>query len=194
MRGEQLSLSRKIKIFDKAYKLGEIMAEKYVNEYFTKISCSTNIYKAAECVDLWTVHQFAGDYNPIHTHASGVTGLSFIFWTKVPQNMRNISAGNLYSASGKENGCTTFIGNSSGDPYNFKPLNAKVYKPKVGHFLIFPNWLNHTVYPFMCEGERRTIGGNIALYKTSEERDKREHSINIFDNGNPLKWKISQYF
>ena len=61
VRGEQLSLSRKIKIFDKAYKLGEIMAEKYVNEYFTtKISCSTNIYKAAECVDLWTVHQFAG--------------------------------------------------------------------------------------------------------------------------------------
>ena len=85
--------------------------------------------------------KLSGDYNPIHNHAAGETGLSFIFWTKVPDKMRNISAGNLYSASGKENGCTTFVGNSTGSFFDFKPLNSKVYVPKVGHFLIFPKTL-----------------------------------------------------
>ena len=73
-----------------------------------------NIYKAAKCIGLWSVHQFAGDYNPIHNHVAGSVGLSFIVWTKVPENMRNKRASNLYSASGMANGCTTFIGNTSG--------------------------------------------------------------------------------
>ena len=33
-KGEQLNLSREIKIFDQVHKLGEIMAEKYTSEYF----------------------------------------------------------------------------------------------------------------------------------------------------------------
>ena len=60
------------------------------------------IYRAKICISLWSVHQFSGDYNPIHNHAAGETGLSFIFWTKVPDKMRNASAGNLYSVSGKD--------------------------------------------------------------------------------------------
>ena len=48
--------------------------------------------------------------------------------------MRNVNAGDLYSSSGKENGCTTFVGNSNGNFFDFKPLNSKVYIPTVGHF------------------------------------------------------------
>ena len=170
------------------------MAEKYTSEYFAKFG-HDNIFKAAECTDLWTVHQFAGDYNPIHSHVSGISGLSFIFWTKVPEKMRNLSANNLYSASGRSNGSTTFIGNSCGDFFNFHPHSATVYHPEIGYFLIFPNWLNHTVYPFMCDGERRTVAGNVSLYKSKKEyllykKKKTKHEINFFGNGNPLKWKI----
>ncbi|MBD23088.1 MAG: hypothetical protein CL572_05445 [Alphaproteobacteria bacterium] len=198
VKGEQLSLEREIKLFDKVHKLAEIMAEKYVNEYFTTIN-TENIYKAAKCIGLWSVHQFAGDYNPIHNHVAGSVGLSFIVWTKVPENMRNKRASNLYSASGMENGCTTFIGNTSGGIFDFLPRNPKIYYPKVGHFLIFPNWLNHYVNPFMCDGERRTIAGNIALYKSNEEyklneEENYKYGINFFGNGNPLKWKICQEF
>ena len=108
--------------------------------------------------------------------------------------MRNKSAVNLYSASGKENGCTTFVGNSNGNFYDFKPINSKVYVPKVGHFLIFPNWLNHMVYPFLCDGERRTVAGNILLYKSKIEKndEKYDHRVCNFNQGNPLKWKICQ--
>ena len=192
-KGEQLILNRKIKIFDQVHKLGEIMAEKYTSEFFTKAGFK-NIYTGAKCTSLWSVHQFSGDYNPMHNHTSGETGLSFIFWTKVPENMRNTRAGNWYSVSGQYNGCTTFIGNSTGNFFDFKPLNSKVYAPKVGHFLIFPNWLNHMVYPFLCDGERRTVAGNIVLYKSIIEKndDKYDQRICYFNQGSPLKWKICQ--
>ena len=81
-KGEQLILNRKIKIFDQVHKLGEIMAEKYTSEFFTNAGFK-NIYTGAKCTGLWSVHQFSGDYNPMHCHATGETGLSFIFWTKV---------------------------------------------------------------------------------------------------------------
>ena len=192
-RGEQLNLSREIKIFDQVHKLGEIMAEKYTSEYFTNAGFK-NIYTGAKCIDLWSVHQFSGDYNPIHNHAAGETGLSFIFWTKVPDKMRNANASNWYSVSGRDNGCTTFVGNSTGSIFDFKPPNQKVYAPKVGHFLIFPNWLNHMVYPFLCDGERRTVAGNIVLYKSKIEKndEKYDHRVCYFNQGNPLKWKICQ--
>mgnify|MGYP001243382153 FL=1 len=108
--------------------------------------------------------------------------------------MRNASAGNLYSVSGKDNGCTTFVGNTTGSIFDFKPPNQKVYGPKVGHFLIFPNWLNHMVYPFLCDGERRTVAGNIVLYKSKIEKndEKYDHRVCYFNQGNPLKWKICQ--
>ena len=108
--------------------------------------------------------------------------------------MRNTRASNWYSVSGQYNGCTTFVGNSSGNFFDFKPLNSKVYVPKVGHFLIFPNWLNHMVYPFLCDGERRTVAGNIVLYKSKiEKNDKKyDHRVCYFNQGNPLKWKVCQ--
>jgi hypothetical protein len=39
------------------------------------------------------------------------------------------------------------------------------FKPEVGQFLIFPSWLKHSVYPFYCDGERRSMSFNV-YYKT----------------------------
>jgi len=33
--------------------------------------------------------------------------------------------------------------------------------PEVGKLLLFPSWLQHMVYPFKGEGERRTIASNL---------------------------------
>ncbi len=35
------------------------------------------------------------------------------------------------------------------------------FKPEVGQFLIFPSWLRHSVYPFYCDGERRSMSFNV---------------------------------
>ncbi len=194
--GEQLSLTREVKIFDSIYKLGECMAENYTSNYFAN-SFVRNPYKSAKCIDLWSVHQYAGDYNPIHNHSSiHNPKLSFILWTKVPEKMNNRIEDSLFNASGKEDGCTNFIGKSSGNILDFHPVNNKTYYPEVGRFLIFPSWLNHSVNPFRCSGERRSIAGNITLGLASNlplnQNDKSVY--NIFGNGNPLKWKISLNF
>ena len=33
-------------------------------------------------------------------------------------------------------------------------------KPEVGMILVFPSWLKHSVYPFYCDGERRSMSFN----------------------------------
>ena len=68
-KGEQLFLSREVKTFDSIYKLGECMAENYTSNYFINANIR-NPYHSAKCIDLWSVHQYAGDYNPIHNHSS----------------------------------------------------------------------------------------------------------------------------
>ena len=195
-KGEQLFLSREVKIFDSIHKLGECMAENYTSNYFINANIR-NPYNSAKCIDLWSVHQYAGDYNPIHNHSSiHNTKLSFILWTKVPEKMNNSTEDFLFNASGKEDGCTNFIGKSGGNLLDFHPTNNRTYYPEVGRFLIFPSWLNHSVNPFRCNGERRTIAGNITLGEASNlPLNQNDKSVsNIFGSGNPLKWKISQEF
>ena len=64
--------------------------------------------------EMWSVHSYAGDYNPIHDHSvPAITGLAATTWTKVPeqitkQNSPNDGSYNLFGASGNSDGyCTT---------------------------------------------------------------------------------------
>lgn len=43
----------------------------------------------------------------------------------------------------------------------FKFPQTEIIIPKEGRFFIFPLWLNHVVYPFRGEGERRSLSYNI---------------------------------
>ena len=40
--------------------------------------------------------------------------------------MNNRNVNSLYNPSGKNNACTSFIGNSVGNPTDFNPVNVKV--------------------------------------------------------------------
>ena len=78
---------------------------------------------------------------------------------------------------------------------SLKINHQKLYQAEyIKYFLIFPNWLNHMVYPFLCDGERRTVAGNIVLYKSKIEKndEKYDHRVCYFNQGNPLKWKVCQ--
>ena len=48
---------------------------------------------------------------------------------------------------------------SHGEKQDFKS-DTLMFKPRVGQMLVFPNWLKHSVYPFYCEGERRSMSFN----------------------------------
>ena len=57
----------------------------------------------------------------------------------------------------------SFIGDM-GDKEILKPTYATMFKPKVGTMYFFPSWLQHVVYPFRGEGERRTVAANFNCF------------------------------
>ena len=46
-------------------------------------------------------------------------------------------------------------------------LNNSIYNhnPKVGDIILFPNYLMHTAYPFIVDGERRSFSFNVKINK-----------------------------
>ncbi|MCZ6773598.1 MAG: putative 2OG-Fe(II) oxygenase [Proteobacteria bacterium] len=122
--------------------------------------------------DMWTIHSYAGDYNPMHDHgANTFVGLSSIVYLKVPEaisNKDNVEGGgtpNLMHASGACDGFTQFIWGTHGvtDSSLLRPPTQQFIKPEVGKLMVFPNWLLHSVQPFFGEGERRSLSCNMDI-------------------------------
>ena len=103
----------------------------------------------------WVVSQYAGDFNPWHHHTGD---FSAVIYLKVPQHMDEEISEELhdhYPAKG-------LIEFSFGEALDFRNDNVK-FMPKVGRMLIFPSYLKHFVYPFSCEGKRRSMSFNASL-------------------------------
>ena len=130
--------------------------------------------------EMWSVHSYAGDYNPIHDHSvPSLTGLAATTWTKVPEQITkqkspNDGEYNLFGASGNSDGFLAFnYGKTSSlDNPMLKPPTTCTIQPEVGKLFIFPIWLQHMVYPFKGEGERRTIAANLCgWHKNNAEKE-----------------------
>ena len=127
---------------------------------------------------MWTVHSYAGDYNPLHDHGTrSFMGLSCILFLKVPPQIEAIglpseemiAAGvtpgfqGLNGASGAVDGFTYLCWGVNGmrDVNMLRPIQEEYVKPEVGTMIMFPAWLRHGVMPFFGEGERRTFSANL---------------------------------
>ena len=127
---------------------------------------------------MWTVHSYAGDYNPLHDHGTrSYMGLSCILFLKVPPQIEAIglpseemiAAGvtpgfqGLNGASGAVDGFTYLCWGVNGmrDVNMLRPVQEEYVKPEVGTMIMFPAWLRHGVMPFFGEGERRTFSANL---------------------------------
>ena len=117
----------------------------------------------------WYVRQFAGDFNPYHYHTG--CNISCVGYLKLPDDINE-----YWEKEYKDN-------NPIGGYIDFRygtvglncPNNFKV-KPKVGDFYMFPNWLDHQVYPFKSKyafpdkkGERRSFSLNILFDRIYEK-------------------------
>ena len=108
-----------------------------------------------EIISTWVVRQFKGEYNPIHWHGGHISGVGYL---KVPKSLgdpvqkkskRENSNGHLELIHGTK----MFLSNSS-----------IKFKPEVGNFYFFPNYMMHTVYPFVgTDEERRSISFNARI-------------------------------
>ena len=120
----------------------------------------------------WYVRQFAGDFNPYHYHTG--CNISCIGYLKMPEDINE-----YWETEDKDH-------NPFGGYLDFRygtiglncPNNLKL-KPQVGDFYMFPNWLDHQVYPFRSKynypnekGERRSFSLNIVFSNVQKDRNK----------------------
>ena len=130
-----------------------------------------------DCHSIWTVHSYAGDYNPLHDHdvsyAQKSMSFSIILYCKVPPQIANLDTSvGLHSNGGAVDGCTQFVWGTTtaADFLTLRPREDTWILPKEGKFLIFPCWLKHQVTPFYGEGERRTLSANFRVPFTTTTR------------------------
>ena len=100
---------------------------------------------------VWVVSQYAGDFNPVHIHDANLSGVAFL---KVPPGFKAEYEKEDHHPTA---GCLEFLGSI---PNHFA-RHSYIAKPEVGDFYLFPSWLAHQVYPFRCEGERRSMAFNV---------------------------------
>ena len=131
----------------------------------------------------WLVSQYENEYNPVHNH--GISDISGVLYLKVPdyKNRRNIESKSLrYDNDGDIN----FVYSSAAkNPFDFAETGMLQISAKAGLLLLFPSNLLHTVYPFIGEGERRSISFN-AVYNVVDP-------INNIIIGNHIKPKNNSY-
>ena len=128
---------------------------------------------------MWSVHSYAGDYNPLHEHGTvSGRGVSMIAFLKVPPQIAKLEENfvkheaeggsniNLqHGNSGKTDGLTQFVWEAASmyDVPRFKHAPFAHVYPSIGKIAVFPIWLHHQVSPFYGEGERRTMSCNIDI-------------------------------
>ena len=110
-------------------------------------------------VDAWVVSQKENDYIPVHTHHNQKESckISGILYLKVPEQLERPSTD--IAIKGGKDGQIVFTGMGGADP--FSTTVQFNLPPQVGWLYLFPSSLNHQVYPFKGEGERRGISFNI---------------------------------
>ena len=130
-------------------KLKKFIHEKVKNYLKNTINKSTNKIKVK---NFWVVRQFKNEYNPVHYHDGNISGVGYL---KIPKNL------NFSKKKKRTNGTIDFINGSR------MFLNKSIHNhvPKVGDLILFPNYLMHTAYPFVVDGERRSFSFNVELDK-----------------------------
>ena len=128
---------------------------------------------------MWSVHSYEGDYNPLHSHGTkSLMGVSTTTWTKVPKQLaekEELKPGSdLFNASGAHDGYLNFNYGVS-DIRDSERLKFSAYtpiKPEVGVMYVFPSWMQHSVYPYFGEGERRTVACNVNMWAPDQKKKK----------------------
>ena len=128
----------------------------------TGIGTPVNLYPSIENIHLaqcWMVSQYKNEYNPWHKHSGNFSAAMYL---KIPEGM-NAFLDKEYNDHYPSSGLIQFM---YGEAQDFRS-DTLMCKPEVGKMFLFPSWLRHSVYPFYCEGERRSLSFN-AFYKVEK--------------------------
>ena len=157
----------------------------YINFFSQNTGSMLKTPKAVAIDETWSVHSYEGDYNPIHDHGTKtIMGISTTRRTKVPQQILDQPVAgspqySLYQSSGDCDGYIAFQygRNELMNTDRLRPPQSFVIQPEVGKLLVFPSWLQHMVYPFKGEGERRTVASNLNCWDMQEQPTEIENEV-----------------
>lgn len=105
---------------------------------------------------VWVNYGLKGDFNPIHSHDSLLSGCFYI--SQSDSIMKEQEEGSNSRGTSGIPGMTHFAHDLNCHPFNKFSYSNKFEK---GHMIMFPSWLSHWVNPFESDGERVTIAFNI---------------------------------
>jgi len=176
-RGEQLNMEPEDERLQEYSKFVTHLGAEYINNFMNQTGTSLPKNKQVAIDEIWSVHSYEGDYNPIHDHGTKtIMGLSTTCWTKVPQQILDQpTAGSaLYSKYNSSGSCDGYLAFNYGrneimNVERLRPPQSAEMQPEVGKLLLFPSWLQHMVYPFFGDGERRTVASNLNCWDVVEE-------------------------
>ena len=183
-RGEQLLMDHTHEKLKDYYKFLTAMGVTYLHA-FGNVTGIRHENRIIDIDELWSVHSFEGDYNPIHDHGTKtIMGISSTCWTMIPEQigkLGEIGTGKAedYSLYNDSGACDGFIAFQYGrneimNAERLRPPQSICLQPKVGRQLMFPSWAQHMVYPFFGEGERRTVAANLNCWEQQQQKQKEE--------------------
>ena len=175
--GEQLNMDPEHELLQEYCKFVTGLGASYVNAVMENTGHALEKPRQIAVDEVWSVHSFEGDYNPIHDHGTKtLMGISTTGWTKVPQQILDQpTAGSpQYSKYNSSGACDGYLAFSYGrnqimDVERLRPPQSAEVQPQVGRLLVFPSWLQHMVYPFFGKGERRTVASNLNCWEVEPE-------------------------
>ena len=138
------------------------LSKRFINKYlsrflsssirkFVKMTCG-KITKKVEIKNLWIVSQYAKEFNPVHYHDGHISGVGYLIIPKSEKKIKKKSS--IYGSIDFINGNKMFLSESIHN-----------HTPKVGDVILFPNYLMHTAYPTLSDGERRSFSFNAVIDK-----------------------------
>lgn len=170
----------------------ERCVQNYVIECIAKkmydqgLNFNTDDYDITSSINAcWVVSQYENEYNPIHDHVG--CNISAVLYLKVPdyKDRRKID-----SKVDKQDhdGDINFVYNIT--PSDSLETGVVKFTAKPGFLIIFPSNLLHSVYPFIGEGERRSISFNAVYTANTFNKETRERK---YFSGNQLYPIHTQY-
>ena len=111
-RGEQLNMEPDDERLQEYSKFVTHLGAEYINHFMNQTGTSLPKNKQVAIDEIWSVHSYEGDYNPIHDHGTKtIMGISTSAWTKVPQQILDQpTAGSpMYSKYNSSGACDGYL-------------------------------------------------------------------------------------
>ena len=115
-------------------------------------------YCKPKVVSIWTIRQYAGDYQEMHTHPGGhLSGNMYISAPELEENSKPSDSQILFRLPATK------------DISKFVMNDVWKYTPTPGTVIVFPSHLPHTVYPWKGIGHRTVMAFDAVLVPKEQQ-------------------------